>query len=376
MQSQVYEGTYRELPSITFKEFAESKWLPYITGRVKPLTLRGYRGVIEHYLKPTFGSGPLTDITPDMVREYVETTAKKKRIVSPAHQEQPISPSTVNHSLVILKQMLNHAKQWRYLRDNPALEIQALKVTPVEQDYLNPDEIATLLQHAQEPWKTLFQMEIFTGMRIGELLGLQWEDIDWAHDIIRVRRELFWLRKKEVAAMGEAGQPLWRFSTPKTRNARRAIVIRSRSLKEALELHRLSAPKSPHHLVFCTKNGTPLLPRNVYRKLQTTLTQAGLRTVGLHSLRHTYDALETAAGTHAKIIQAQMGHASITTTLDTYGHVFPAPYLNMGTDLDELVFRAKDAPAQILLRKQAETRQDKQDHRQNPSDATITQPED
>ena len=179
---QLHTGTYRRDKPITFSEFAD-KWLQdYAAGSVKPSTQRRYRGFVTHYLTPAFGSLPVTAITPEAVQQYM----------SRAPQEHGAAPRTVNHSLVLLKLMLKHAKQWRYLRENPAQEIRRLRVEAQEMDYLKPDEIRLLLQHADEPFKTLFLTAVLTGMRRSELLALQWGDIDWPSSVIRVRRSIFW----------------------------------------------------------------------------------------------------------------------------------------------------------------------------------------
>ena len=114
------------------------------------------------------------------------------------------------------------------------------------------------------------------------------------------------------------------------------------SLKEALELYRLQCPVSPHDLIFCTKDGTPLDQRNfIEREFWPTLTRAGLRRIRFHDLRHTYTALLIAQGTNVKFIQSQLGHASVQTTLDRYGHLLPETQRHVGDRLDAQVFGEK-----------------------------------
>ena len=130
--------------------------------------------------------------------------------------------------------------------------------------------------------------------------------------------------------------------------------------------HLLTSPENQNDLVFLTKNGTPLSPRNLYRKFQETLKKAGLRRIPLHRLRDTYDALEIAAKTPAKFIQQQMGHASITTTFDVYGTPLPEIYMDLA-DLDDVVFSRKAAPANDLLRNLAGWSQNKTNNGQDPT---------
>ena len=325
--AQVNAGTYRQLPEITVADFC-AKWLTdYAAGSVKPTSLRFYRGLITNHLIPALGSLRLTDLTPELVQRYVSTSLREARV----------SARTVNHSLVVLKQVLNRAKRWGYLRDNPAEGVRPGRIEPQEMDYLRPSEIPLLLKHADEPHRTLFMTAVLTGMRLGEILALQWGDIDWQGGRIQVRRSVFWYLRKELGEAAERDAVLWRFTTPKSKHSRRNVVM-SPALKEALELHRLECAVSPHGLVFCTRAGTPIEPRNlVRREFEPALARAGLRKVRFHDLRHTYTALLLAQGVNVKAIQAQLGHGSVQTTLDRYGHLLPESSAGIGEALDKQI---------------------------------------
>lgn len=122
----------------------------------------------------------------------------------------------------------------------------------------------------------------------------------------------------------------------------------------------LSAAVNPHDLVFCTKDGGPIDPRNlIEREFWPALSRAGLRRVRFHDLRHTYTALMIAQSANIKFIQSQLGHASIQTTLDRYGHLLPEVQRGVGERLDAAVFGAdatkiiyspSDTPAGLELR--------------------------
>ena len=239
---------------------------------------------------------------------------------------------------VLLKLTLKHARQWGYLRENPAQDIRPVRVEPKEMDFLRPDEIQLLLKNSDEPFRTLFLTAILTGMRRGELLGLQWGDIDWHNNTIHVRRTLYCYSKAELTER-EAAQK-WQFSSPKSSRSIRSIEM-SPCLREALEFHRLQCPASPYNLVFCAKEGKPILAENmVKREFLPALTRAGLRRIRFHDLRHTYTTLLIAQGENPKVIQSQLGHASIETTFDRYGHLLPESRRQIGTKLDAQVFGA------------------------------------
>jgi len=167
---------------------------------------------------------------------------------------------------------------------------------------------------------------VLTGMRQGELFGLQWEDIDFARHQIHVRRSL------------------WRgtLGTPKSRRSRRAIDM-TQTLEQALQ--ELSTTRRSE-FVFCSERGTPLDADNFrHREFPAALRRAALRRIRFHDLRHTYTSLLIAHGAHPRYIQAQLGHASIQTTLDRYGHLMPQLHQAEAQKLDHLVFGQQAAPS-------------------------------
>jgi integrase len=184
---------------------------------------------------------------------------------------------------------------------------------------LTPPEIRRLLDAADEPVRMLILCAVLTGMRRGELLGLRWEDVDLEGHRIFVR------------------SALWRgkFVTPKSRRSRRTIDL-APTLRATLA--RLSS-RFQGGLVFCNADGSPIDPDNFARRdWARVLRRAELRRIRFHDLRHTYASLLIAQGAHPKYIQAQLGHASIQTTLDRYGHLMPDAHAAEARKLDCLVF--------------------------------------
>ena len=204
-------------------------------------------------------------------------------------------------------------------------------------DFLRPEESNLLLKHCREPFKIFVLTAVLTSMRKAELLGLQWGDIDWNSNTIFVKRSLKYRYKS-----AKNGEKSWYFDTPKTKYSVRAITMSPR-LKEALEIHRITARINEADLVFVNSAGSPLDPDNtIKREFQPALRMAGLRLVRFHDLRHTYTSLLIAQGENIKFIQSQLGHASIQTTMDRYGHILPNTNKGVGERLDRLVFGEAD----------------------------------
>jgi len=301
--------------SITMAEFT-AKWdEDYLVvrqqlGRLKESTLVGYRVNLRVHIQPFFGRTRLDEIGLPHVREFVKAMLAKQ-----------LKPATVLKAVAIVKEMFKHAVQWGYLDANPALYIERPRVEIEEMEILTPPEIRRLFEAAEEPVRTLLLCAVLTGMRRGELLGLKWEDIDFEGNRIHVRRAL-WRGK---------------FVTPKSRRSRRAIDM-GPTLKAALG--RLPS-RFKGEIVFTSPEGGVMDPDNFSsRDWARVLRRSKLKRIRFHDLRHTYASLLIAQGAHPKYIQVQLGHASIQTTLDRYGHLMPEMHEAEARKLDRLVFGA------------------------------------
>jgi integrase len=185
-------------------------------------------------------------------------------------------------------------------------------------------------------------------MRRGELLGLKWEDIDWVSSKIHVRRSIY----KSA------------FRNPKSEYSKRAIDMGPR-LTDVLKNHRarqnetrlkVGTEWSINDLVFCHSDGTALDPDNVYhRDLKASLKKAGLRSIRIHDVRHTFASILISTGHNLKYIQSQMGHSSIKITLDLYGHLMPEVYEGAAIKSEDLVFSKVNGNVMVTEQKKGVT---------------------
>ncbi len=311
MQVQVTDGTFRKIQKITFPQFAEQWIRDYAMVQVKPSTLLNYKSMLSNSLVPFFGNIPLASITTADVQRYVAQRLGAGK-----------SPSTVQKALVLLKGMLKQGIEWDYLKVNPASAVKPPRKPHIEMDFLTPAEIPAFLDAIEPKWRPLFFTAIFTGMRLGELLALQWSDVDWHSETIHVRRSVW-----------HGG-----FQEPKSQNSRRTIGM-SPMLIGVLKDYSEIAPASDDDLVFCTDEGGIIDDANLrHRVFESSLTKAGLRKIRIHDLRHTYASLLINQGENLKYVQRQLGHASITTTVDRYGHLMPDAQKDASARLDATVF--------------------------------------
>jgi integrase len=165
---------------------------------------------------------------------------------------------------------------------------------------------------------------LYSGLRRGELRALRWSDVDLDTNLIHVRRS--W---DDVDGAIE----------PKSRAGMRTVPIAT-VLRSLLVEHRLRRGGHGDDLVFGSADGRPFEPSSVRRRALTAWKRAELTAIGLHECRHTFASLMIAAGVNAKALSTFMGHASITITLDLYGHLFPGSEAEAAGLLDEYLRRA------------------------------------
>ena len=309
--SELNKDEFVEPSKMFFRDFVEHWVENYALGQVKPGTLEDYGGYFKNHLLPAFGEMPLARIGVEDVQGF-----KSAKLAA------GYKPQTVKHLLRLLRQMLNHAVDWNYIRSNPAQKVKNPSVPKTEMDCLTPEEARRFLEAVPFKWYPFFLAAITTGLRLGELLAMRWENIDWSSDRYFVRETL------SRARYGYKGG----FSAPKTEGSQTAVDLTSACL-QALKVHEVRqithklAPGleyEDHGLIFCNVKGRPYDQKNiVHRQFHTALKDAGLRRIRFHDLRHTTASILINQGAPPKSIQRQLRHASIETTFDIYGHLFP-----------------------------------------------------
>lgn len=223
------------------------------------------------------------------------------------------APATVRKAFQLAAAVLDRAVILRKLPANPARVGEAISLPPmseVEMRFLTPDEVHELADAIERRYRALVLTAAFTGLRWGEAVGLRAKYLDLPGARLTVAESL-----SEVS--GELT-----FKTPKTPASRRTVAL-PQLLVGVLRDHLAQWPAVGAGLVFTGPSGAPLRRTNFRRRVwEPALESAGLGPLRFHDLRHTHAAFLIAQGEHPKTIQSRLGHASISTTLDVYGHLF------------------------------------------------------
>lgn len=311
IENDLHTGEYQEIPDISFKDFS-AKFIEAHASRVREQTLAMYEGHLRRTAIPFFDKRRLKSIRAVDIEAYLSYLKKLGT-----------SPATSAKQLRTLKMLLKKAVQWGYLTKSPAEHIPMPRVPKQEMNYLNPTDIEKLIANTNERYRCLITTACYTGMRQGELLGLQWGDVDFEGKRIFVRRTL------------QKGK----FYEPKTKYSRRSVSIPN-IVVQSLRSHQINQvvhlENNHSQLVFTNDVGEPIDPSNLTKRVfEPALKMAGLIHVRFHDLRHSYAAALISAGENPKWIQKQLGHSSIMITLDIYGHLLPETEKNASERLEQ-----------------------------------------
>jgi integrase len=297
------------LSHVLFREWAE-RWLRTTT-HLKPKTQSGYASLLRSRLLPAFGDRAIGDIRPIDVREWMSELLGRG-----------LSASSCRQAYHLMTSIMRAAVEDGRLVASPCIGIKLPRLPQVEMAYLSPTQLRRLLEVIPEEHRLFIEVLAIGGLRYGEAVALR-----------RFRCELGRSRLMIAESLADVSGTLY-FGPPKT-HQRRAVTL-PRFLCDRLSEFLADQPDAPRDdLVFQVPSGGPLRYSNFATRVwKPALAAADLPDMGLHALRHTCAALLISQGAHPKAIQSHLGHRSITTTLDRYGHLFEDEHEKLAARID------------------------------------------
>jgi integrase len=282
---------------------------------LKPTTKRTFEVVFSGSVCPTLGNIAIASITPLDIANLI------------AHlRDKGLMGTTIKTTYNLLNAVLNAAVRWEVISQNPAS-----KVKPPKKD-AKPKTVWTVAQTQQflascqanvTKWEPLFIVAVNTGLRIGELLGLQWSDLDYTRKTLKVQRSL-----AELPDVGFLVQ------TPKTRSSIRTIAL-SKDVFDAFDRWEPDPTKRSGFVFF--PDGKHPMQDAIRISLKRLCSRAKLPYLSPHGLRHQHISLLAHAGVSIKAAQVRAGHATALMTLNIYTHVLDETDSATATALDALL---------------------------------------
>lgn len=293
--------------STTFSELAE-KWLSHIQNTVKESTYTRYARIVHSYLHPHTKNILVCKMDIPYIQHLTESLSQKGGV-----KGDPLAPKTVTDIICVLKAIFRYGQENGY----PCINLTQIH-TPKRKKSTKtilPEDIRLLIEHstwqAQDTTGLGILLTLFTGLRIGEVCGLQWGDFDFKNQIVTIQRTV---ERISELTPNMPNKTKVIISEPKTENS-----IRTIPLPHFLSEHLLRFQKTPN-TYFLTGTLQPTEPHQFYVRYQKYMDRLGIRGYTFHALRHTFATHCVSLGFDIKSLSEILGHANVSTTLAIYVH--------------------------------------------------------
>ncbi|MDO6450553.1 tyrosine-type recombinase/integrase [Oceanobacillus profundus] len=309
--------------NLSFKTVTEI-YLEECKLHAKPNYYQNQCYLIQKHLKEQFKNSNLKKVTKDDIKDY------QQKLINSGLRNK-----SINNIMITLKRVFETALEANVIHTNPCNGVKNLSLNKEQMKFWTPDqfkEFITLIDDKNEfLFKTYYTVAYLTGMRCGELLALNWNDIDSFQREINVYKSLTYIDKKVI------------ITEPKTRNSIRRISINSKLLKllntwkekQKNLFKKYSLEHSNNVHVFQYREKAPT--KDIFsRRIKTICERGELTPIRQHDLRHSHVALLIHQREDYTTIKERLGHASIKTTIDVYGHLFPNKQKETADRLDDL----------------------------------------
>ena len=311
------DGTYIAPNKMTFAQWLDTWQADYLKG-VKPSTVSSYQATIKNHIKPNIGAIRLDALTTHDIQEFYN-----KRFEGDENRP-PLSAKTIKNIHGVLHKALQQAMLNNYIRANPSNPCILPRVTKKKTKPMNEHQIADFLKAIKgHKYENIFLVALFTGMRQGEVCGLQWECVDFDSGTILIDKQLQSLRGKVRGDKEKYALVSTKNGKERTITAAPFVMDLLWKTKQAQDANRkdFGSDFIENGLVFTDEIGNRVTPQALYRAFKLVVTELNMKDVRFHDLRHSYAVVSLKSGDDVKTVQENLGHATAAFTLDVYGHV-------------------------------------------------------
>ena len=301
----------------------------YARVKLRPSKFKTSQGFLKNHIKPQIGGIPLADLTSLDLQRFYKHLLDGGRVDRIEAKKKPkgLAPKTVRNIHQMIGSAYNLAIEQHLVTKNPTQGCALPKVEHKEMKTLTADQLSAFFQEARDSGVyELYYLDLATGLRRGELLGLKWTDIDLDRGVLKIQRAISRQNGKVVEA------PL------KTKNAYRTLPLSADAISVLMQQRRKTGNRE---WVFPSPTGGPMSPDSVLHMLQRVLKRAGLPRIRFHDLRHTCASMLLSEGYGLKDVQEWLGHSDIKMTANIYGHLDIRRKRSIANGLEQALPRLK-----------------------------------
>ena len=322
LKQQVGIVTGKAAPDMTFGEWMELWYKTYSKPHIRLTTQLCYENRIYLHIIPSIGEIPLNKLTQSDLQKFYADLKKNGRKSKVERYGTGVSDRLVRSCHATCRTALQKAVEEKLISVNPAIGCKLPPKKAQEMQVLTHEEMRRfLIQSKQDDFYELALLELATGMRRGEICALKWSDLDFETGALHIQRQAYHIDHGVV------------ISEPKTKQSCRSIILPP-SVLNVLRQYR-EAVDSEWMFPSPVKEGEPLNPNGVYRKMVKILDRAQCKRVRFHDLRHTFATTALEHGMDIKTLSAIIGHVSSATTLDIYSHITDEMQANAANKIEK-----------------------------------------
>ncbi len=311
---------YFEKADGTMKEWLQYWFEVYAKRNIKQSTAISYIGYINNHLVPQIGEYRLSEINTNLLQEFFNN-----RMDFGGKKCGPLSPKTLHNMKLMLHKSLKKAVELELLQRNYAEFVELPRQSKPNMrvlDLAEQRQLVTTLRHTNEKLYIGAMISLATGLRLGEVLGLKWSDIDYNNSMLHIRRTVNRLctidgdTKTEIVV-----------GTPKSDSSVRDIPFNYNVQKYFEEYYTRSLKilgkrkLKSDDFVLSLRYGHPVEPKTMQSAFKRIVSEAKISDTNFHALRHTFATRAIEKGVDVKTLSVLLGHADISTTLNRYAHV-------------------------------------------------------
>lgn len=311
-QKEGDKGQFLDPNKITVGKWLDIWLEEYSKPSIRSTTYAVRRGTVDVHLKPALGSVKLQSLDPTQVQAFYNFLRTEKKL----------APSTINTIHLCLNCCLEQAVRLKYIRENP---LHACVLPKREKKEIVPfsknDIEKFLLESKGDYFEDLYAVTLFTGMRIGEIMGLPWDAVDFENNTVTVKQQLLASRYKKISIplIGPTKNGKSRVLTPPP-----FVMEILQNVRKKQNQNKIAAGalwQNEHNLVFTNEIGKHWSYACIQEHYKNIVTKIGRPDLRFHDLRHTYTVIALQEGVNPKTVQEALGHATANFTLDVYAHV-------------------------------------------------------
>ena len=287
-----------------------------------------YNRHIKDYFSKVDNVGKLTYEDIYQFREYL-----KQKVAQ--NSNKPLSTNTINKIMILLKKIFDVGLRKGYYATNPVKLLKKLPIEKTKMQFWTVEEFQqflTLFEPEEYNIKLLFTVLFFTGLRLGEALALTWQDIDFSSNTIHITKSIY------------VNKGISHISTTKTKAGTRRIIINKKLSQELQhwqqqQKHLLEQFTSDSLTLQVFQSNPITITKNAIEKQYKRILERDntLKKIRIHDFRHSHASLLINQGEDYLVVKERLGHASITTTIDTYSHLYPSKQKDLADKLDDLL---------------------------------------